>query len=304
MNDHYFNRFHDSTNVRVLRVRQRLVHAVLQFCEFVAPRLTGWLTLCLFFSPAAYRANTEEKDCLKQGRPFQVQVHDKTVQAWRWGRGPAILMVHGWSGRGVQFHRFVAPLVQAGYTVVAIDGPAHGASSGRITSYFEFTDTIRTFLTTDLDFNIQGIIGHSFGASAAINALAKEGLFVNAVCIAPVLKLRDLLLYSFRRFGIPQTLVARLIGKFEQRFGYHLEADDPHLLIGDLKGPVLIVHDQQDRTAAFGDSIYQAQMHGHINILATRGLGHRRILTDPAVVQACLEHMDQAKRPIIQTLTA
>ncbi len=304
MNDSYFNTLHNSTNVRVIRVRQRFIHALLQFFESHAPRLTEWLTLHLFFSPAAYRTNAAEKNCIKQGRPFQIQVHDKTVQAWRWGRGPAVLMVHGWSGRGVQFHRFVAPLVQAGYTAIAIDGPAHGASSGRITSYFEFTDTIRAFLSTELGFNIQGIIGHSFGASAAINALAKEGIVLNAVCIAPVLKLRELLHHSFKRFGVPQTLVAKLIGKFEQQFGYHLEADNPHRLTGDLKGPVLIVHDQQDRTAAFGDSVYQAQIHDHISILATRGLGHRKILTDPAVVQASLDHMGLAKRPIIKTRTA
>ena len=59
-----------------------------------------------FFKPTRYQVNDIEKDYLLKGKTFQVPVWDKTVHCWCWGRGPAVLFVHGWNGRDIQFHRF------------------------------------------------------------------------------------------------------------------------------------------------------------------------------------------------------
>jgi hypothetical protein len=299
MRDAYFNTHSKSTNVRIQIAGQRAIRTWAQFLWHWAPGLTRWLALRLFFSPASHRMHADEAACLSQGRPFHLRVHDKTLAAWRWGHGPAVLLVHGWNGRGVQFHRFVAALVKAGYTAIAVDMPAHGASSGRITSYFEFTDTLRVLLSKELGLNIEGIIAHSFGAAAAINALAKEGVALNAVCLAPILKLQELLHNTLERYGLPHSLYVALISEFEKRFGYNLEADNPHRLVGDLRGSVLIVHDESDRTAIFEDSAEQARKHGHITLLATQGLGHKRLLTDETVVQVCVDHIRPLK-PCVQ----
>ena len=291
MGEAYFNTQGKSTNVRTFNIRRSLTHTLLGFFWRWAPGLTRRLALELFFAPGSYRTNLQETACLKQGRPFQFQVHDKTIKGWKWGHGPAVLLVHGWNGRGVQFHHFVAPLVQAGYTAVAIDGPAHGISDGRITSYFEFTDTVRSLLSRNHNFGIAGIIAHSFGASAVINALDKEGRMLKTVCIAPVLRLRELLLKTFEQYGIPKSLYTALISEFEIRFGYNLELDNPDRLIGGLAGPVAIIHDERDRTADFRDSEQKARTLGHINLYATSGLGHRKILTDAKVVERCLAYL-------------
>jgi len=292
MREYYFNTNNKSTNVRVKTAKQSVFHWWLLILWRWAPGFTRWLMLRLFFAPKPYRAGVEEEACLKQGRPFQIKVHDKAIQGWKWGRGPAVLLVHGWSGRGVQFHRFIEPLVSAGYTAVAIDGPAHGASSGRITSYFEFTDTIRLLLSRNQGFDFQAIIAHSFGAAAAINALAKEGLAMPLVCVAPVLNLVELLHMTFERYGIPRTIYTALINEFEMRLGYSLRDDNPRNLLKNVPGSVLIVHDAQDRTASFQVSQDQAGLHAHTAFHATRGLGHRRILVDARVVHRCLAHVN------------
>jgi alpha-beta hydrolase superfamily lysophospholipase len=95
-----------------------------------------------------------------------------------------------WSGRGIQFHRFIEPLVKAGYTAIAFDGPAHGSSDGRNTSYFEFTDVVRAFFDPELGLHIRGVVAHSFGAAAAINGLARQTDSPETVLIAPALMLR------------------------------------------------------------------------------------------------------------------
>ncbi len=291
MSEIYFNSSINGTNVRVFGYRQRIVGTIFRFLWAWMPGLALAVLKRFFMATGSYSLNPEESACLNRGRPFQIQVHDKVVHAWQWGQGPGILMVHGWSGCGAQFHRFVASIVQAGYSAIAIDGPGHGRTGGRTASYFEFTDVVRAFLSPDHGLNIQGIIGHSFGAAAIINSLEKEMLNLKTVCIAPVLRLRELMMHTFERFGMPVEIYSALIGDFEAKFGYSLVKDNPYRLIDRLAAPVLIIHDAEDRTAAYADSREQAWAHRHIALHTTRGLGHRRILSDAEVVHAALAHI-------------
>ena len=258
------------------------------------PGITRKVLRRLFMATGSYALKEEESACLSRGRPFQIKVHDKLIHAWRWGRGPGILMVHGWNGRGAQFHRFVEPIVAAGFTAIAIDGPGHGRSGGSTSSYFEFTDAVRAFLSPQRGLNIQALIGHSFGAAAIINALEKEKLDLRSVCIAPVLRLREILMSTFERFGVPAQIHTAIIAEFETRFGYNLVEDNPPRLIGKLTAPVLIIHDAEDRTASCSDAREQAQAHRHVALHTTRGLGHRRILAEAQVIEAVLKHIGSA----------
>ena len=291
MSEYYLKAPESSTNVRLYTIRRQVICALLRLFRHLAPQLTDHCILRLFFAPVRYRQNAEEKACLMRGQPFQVQVHDKTIQAWKWGRGPGVLLVHGWNGRGAQFHRFIAPLVTAGYTAIAFDGPAHGRSSGRITSYFEFTDVVRALLSQNCALNINGIIAHSFGAAAAINSLDKDRPAITAVCIAPILRLQEFIISTFQRFGIPREIYKGLIGSFEERFGYDLAHDNPSILLGRLSDPLLIVHDTDDRAVPFRDSQKISQKHTNIALYSTRGLGHLRVLSDPAVINASLQYL-------------
>ena len=291
MRDYYFNSNVNSTNVRLKKIQQRATYGVLSGLWTLAPGWTQWITMRLFFSPRRYRTKVREEAILATGDPFQFRVHDKTIQGWSWGAGPAMLLVHGWNGRGIQFHRFIEPLVAAGYTALAIDGPAHGASTGRITSYFEFTDTVRVLLADQRRFKIEGIIAHSFGAAAAINALTKEKMALHTVCIAPILKLRELLHNAFDQFGIPRRLYGTLVKEFESRFGYQLAEDNPHRLVKDLPGNILIVHDSEDRTAPYGDSQQAARQYDHVALWSSNGLGHSGVLRSPEVIERCVAHL-------------
>lgn len=291
MQDYYFNLDTNSTNVRNKNMKQRATGWLLNFLRALAPGWTRKMTLRLFFSPRSYRTNVRENEMLAKGRPFRLQVHNNTLQGWSWGTGPGVLLVHGWNGRGIQFQRFIEPLVSAGYRAIVIDGPAHGASTGRVTSYFEFTDTVRTLLANDRQFRIEGIIAHSFGAAAAINALVKEQDKIKLVCLAPVLKLQELLYRAFDQFGIPQQLYLSLVREFEDQYGYRLSEDNPHRLLKNLPVSTLMVHDEDDRTAPHGDTLAAARYHDHIDLWTTTGLGHSGLLRDAGVVDRCVTYL-------------
>ncbi len=259
--------------------------------SFAAPRLTERIVEKLFFTPGGYTPSEEERKRLEQGKPFEVRVHGRKIRGWRWGAGPGVLLVHGWSGRGIQLHRYIDPLLRAGRAAVAIDGPAHGASEGRSTSYFEFTDVIRNLIAPESGLRIQGIVAHSFGAAAAVNALAHQNAALEAVLIAPALQLRKTLLVALEQHGIPSRVFEKILAGYEARFGYSLERDDPHRHLGDLRAPVLVIHDRDDPVIPHLDSETLCGRLGQVTLKTTSGLGHRKIMADPNAVHAGVSHL-------------
>lgn len=288
--------YRHSTNVRSKRGREWAMRLLFKVLSSGAPRLTERLVERLFFTPGSYVPSADEKRWLERGEPFQVRVHGRRICAWRWGAGPGVLLIHGWNGRGIQLHRYIDPLVRAGRAAVAIDGPAHGESEGRSTSYFEFTDVVRDLIASDHGLRIQGIVAHSFGAAAAVNALAHQQAALRTVLLAPALQLRKMLFDALGRHGIPPRVYETIIAAYETRFGYSLERDDPHRRLGDLRSPVLVVHDRHDPVIAHGDSAALCGRFGQVTLKTTSGLGHRRIMADPDVVEAGVSHLLEPQR--------
>jgi len=293
--------YRHSTNVRSNGGREWATHKVFKALSLVAPRLTGRLVEKFFFTPGSYVPSADERRRLEQGEPFHIQVNGRRIRGWRWGNGPGVLLVHGWSGRGIQLHRYIDPLVRAGKAAVAIDGPAHGDSEGRSTSYFEFTDVIRSLIDPDRGLRIEGIVAHSFGAAAVVNALAHQKAPLKAVLLAPALQLRKTLFDALERHGIPPRIYEKIIAAYEARFGYSLERDDPHRLLGDLRSPALVVHDLDDPVIAHGDSEALCGRFAQVTLKTTSGLGHRRIMSDPDVVEAGVSHLllDRGDAPAV-----
>ena len=237
------------------------------------------------FSPSAYRTPASQTFILESGHKFQMQVKGKTVQCWKMGDGPAILFVHGWNGRGIQFHHYFDRLTQAGYSAVIFDAPAHGESQGPTTNGFEFAETVRALLNPDNGLDIQGIIAHSLGAAAVIMALARQEYCPDAVLIAPPLNLRKILFDSFENAGIPEIIYKTMISELEDNLGYDFKKDDPHLVVSNIQSEFLIVHDREDHTVPYEVSREVSEKSSNVTLHTTKGLGHKLILNDPSVIE-------------------
>ncbi len=281
-------------NDRTVRFRQFALQMFLTVLWRISQTLTKRILEKPFFSPRAYRPTPSENLRLETGRRFQVHVNGKDIACWQLGHGPGILFVHGWNGRGIQFHPFFDLLMTAGYSAVIFDAPAHGESQGRTTSGFEIAETVRTMLNHDNGLDIQGIIAHSLGASAVIMALSKQDFCPNAVLIAPALKLKEILYGTFDNHGIPKVVYRSIIAEIEDALGYNLEEDNPHLLVKGLKSELLIVHDREDRTVPYEDSEEVSKKCSNVTLHTTEGLGHKRVLTDRFVLDLAVSYFDRS----------
>ncbi|MEZ4682380.1 MAG: alpha/beta fold hydrolase [Caldilineaceae bacterium] len=131
---------------------QHAYQGAFHLTEVVAPALAHRWAVRLFVHPMKYKRPAREvallqdaaiEECHFAGfypRPAAAAYYVK----YSWGSGPTVLLVHGWAGRGSQLAPLVAPLVNAGYRVVAFDAPAHGDSPGDRTNLLEVSNLIRT----------------------------------------------------------------------------------------------------------------------------------------------------------------
>ncbi len=209
------------------------------------------------------------------------------VTSWGEGKGPAVLLLHGWGGRGSNLAAFVDPLVEAGFRVVAYDAPAHGESDGENTSMIECSGAV---LQVGRAFGpVRAAIAHSFGAPAA--ALAHEyGLEAERfVFIGPPISIMDLMIEIGETMGAPRHVCQLMVSDFEERFEFKREDLRTDNLVSQINVPVLVIHDSGDKVAPVdhGETIAAAAPQG--TLFTTEGLGHRGVLSDPVVVAKAVE---------------
>lgn len=242
----------------------------------------------LFFTPPAGRRSRGEA-LLRLGRRFEVRSEGRRVVAWRFGSGPAVLLVHGWAGRAAQMSGFVAPLVARGFSVVAFDAPGHGDSGRSLSSAVQFARAIRSLAAEAGAFH--AIVAHSLGAAAATLALG-EGLSVGRVVfLGPAASPPSWVRPLARNLGLSDAVIDRLRARSERRLGlaWH-ELDVPRLAAG-LTPPLLVLHDRHDDEVAVADGRAIAAAWRGARLVETTGLGHMRILRDPAVVSETVEFL-------------
>jgi hypothetical protein len=280
-----------STNVRYIKIKQRGTHVLLSTLWHLAPNATKKIILKGFFKPTSYALTPLERQFLENAASFHIHVRDKDIRCWKWGQGPGILFVHGWNGRGVNFAYFFKPFIDAGYSVITYDAPAHGKSEGHVTNYFELSDTVRSFLNPSHGFNIQSIIAYSIGASATINCISKEKPLLDVVLIAPALKLKEILFNSFNHHGVPKIVYRNLVAEMERYYGYDVYRDNPDVLAKTISTKMLIVHDIDDRTIPYMDTKILSDNSNNVFLHTTKGLGHKRILRDNAVIDVITKYI-------------
>ena len=204
------------------------------------------------------------------------------LAAWSWGSGPRVLLVHGWGGHAGRLARFVGPLVEAGFSVVAFDAPAHGDSSGRTSTLPDFVDAILAVAAEGGP--VSAVIAHSMGATACALALGRGLVAGRAVLIAPPADPERYVGKFARFFDISDpardSMKARLMSRYGTRWE-DLRADRP---AGGTRCRLLVIHDADDSAVPVGDGMAVVDGWSDALLVRTSGLGHHKILREPGVV--------------------
>jgi pimeloyl-ACP methyl ester carboxylesterase len=209
------------------------------------------------------------------------------VVLWSFGRGPPVLLVHGWEGRAAQLSAFIPPIVAAGHRAVAVDMPAHGAASGRSTSLVEFARALHDI--AHVVGHPAGLIAHSFGGAAALLAAADEPFTDAIALVAPA---SDPYFFADRAaewLGIPLRHRRALYQQIEMQVGRSFAEVALRNKAGRIDLPLLVLHDPRDAEVPVEQGRVAAAVSTRGQFEAVHGVGHRRILREPSVVTRAVD---------------
>ena len=283
----------------------RLTKAALQAAYVVSEDLGTSLAERLFTSPRRHRRPDREREVLARGWEFSLEVELRTprwqgelrrVQAWRWGHGPTVLLVHGWEGRGAQLGSFIEPLVRAGLSVVAFDAPGHGDSPGRRLYLTDLADCVIDVAHTVGP--LHGIIAHSFGAAAVLLAHQRGNVDAKRnVMIAPSVLVGEAVAQFGRAVALDDRDCSTLAHQLASHSGLGIEALELERLVGARDAALLVVHDQGDREVPHHGAVALAAAWRQAQLRTTHGLGHRQILRNANVIEEAVAFLQHGVSP-------
>ncbi len=200
--------------------------------------------------------------------------------------GPVVLLLHGWGGHAGQLLAQAQALAGQGLRPVLVEMPAHGRSAGSVSNLPQFARAIEYVAARLVQQGhvLRAVVAHSLAANAAAFA-ASRGLPVERlVLLAPPASPRDYTRLFGHVFGLTEATRAAMQRRIEAREGVLMPQFEPEAVGARIRIPTLVVHDREDRINRFTDGQAYAHAVRGAQLLATEGLGHRKILKDPAVL--------------------
>ncbi len=258
-----------------------LVRAYFAVTSRVLPRVARRQAEHLFSAPPRYRGRRVEGVAAREERVVSGR---HSLAVWSAGprEAPAVLLVHGWGGRGMQMTAFVPALLASGHRVVWFDQPAHGASGQGAASLPDFVRAIGAVASTHGPFH--AAIGHSLGAAALCVAL-REGLPLGrVVLVSPPASITEHAHRFARMLGITPAIREAMRQRLERRFGMRFADLDSIDELARVAVPALFVHDADDVDVPIDNAHRLAARLRNSRFVTTYGLGHHRILREPSVV--------------------
>ena len=244
--------------------------------SYISKEWAAQLALKLFMKPRAGRPKGAQTNYLTKSRWISISSHGHAIQAYRWPGGTKnILLLHGWESNTSRWKPYVQKLVDLGYTVYAIDAPAHGLSEGNEFTPELYADAIDAFLKMQ---EVDVIMGHSVGAySAMIYCKRPERIsrLKYVMLLAPTGKIKDFMNRSFDVLKIRQKVRDHYFRNFEAMYHHELSYYDAENLIKHTKLKGMLMHDKNDKTLPYSDSVLIAQNWPQGEFVSTEGYGHR-----------------------------
>jgi len=243
------------------------------FCTPLPPK---WLSRRTRWDPAWHVASWPFEDA-------SVAVYSQPVAP----HAPLVLLVHGWGGNAGQMLPLAEAVAAAGLRPVLVEMPAHGASRGSVSTLPQFARALEYVASRLLHegHRLRAVVAHSLGANAAAYVASRGLAAERLVLLAPPASPREYTRLFAQVFGLSEPTRSRMQALIEAREGVLMAQFEPDAVGPRIDAPTLVVHDRADPINRFADGQAYALAIAAARLLPTEGLGHRKLLKDPAVLQ-------------------
>lgn len=263
----------------------RVVRAIYGVLCRVAPALAAPVAYAQLATPPRAAPRDWHLALRQQAVRHRLPFAGGELSVMSWGKGPVVLMVHGWGSHATHMGRMVGPLVSAGFKVVAFDAPAHGESSGRTTDLVQFASAIAAVAAHTGP--LHAVLAHSFGASMALYAQRDWGVQMPRMVLVSSFDHCNWFTQAFGdHVGLTPAVLARVRQRLVRLYGGRL--DWARMSVVDLlrasDAHTLVVHDEDDEEIPFEHGLALANARPGVTFKRTRGYGHHLVLRSASVI--------------------
>ena len=236
----------------------------------------GDLALQIFCKPRTGQIRPKDATFLDTSVATQMIKHAQgQVKAYIWNPlgEETILLLHGWESNAARWRFLIPKLIAANFKVVAIDAPAHGASSGNQFDLLKYTDALKA---ADEVFKPTYVIGHSMGGAGLCFYYHINGsnLFKKIVLLGVPSELSAMVGEYARVIGLSNRTVRAFNMRFYEQYNLKVETISAAAFCQKIETPTLVIHDEGDLTAQVEDSILYDRNLIRSELMLTNGLGH------------------------------
>ena len=263
----------------------------IKILDFLNPYLCMRFAGYLWTRPLKYKIPEREIPILKSSKNsiFTIKSINKKILFYRWkGKGPKVLLVHGWSGRASNMYYIIKGLIEKSYDVYSFDAPAHGNSPSQTSNNPEFIACINE-LCSYIN-SPKAIIAYSAGSFASIYSSSLNiKKLKKLVLISSFNSVYDLFQSFFNLIQVSKEVGDLMIEFYSKKTGIKIDKNLSAEKFGkNLKCQTLIIHDKNDKEIPLEDSQLIAKSIKNVKTFFTKNLGHRRILRDEKVLNEIL----------------
>ncbi len=243
--------------------------------SFVFPKKASLLAYAYFSEPREGKlSKTVLPKILKEAKSETFQHKEHSFQTYSWqGNDTVILLVHGWESNASRWENLMPYLKKSGSTIIAIDGPAHGLSSGKEFSIPKYAEFIHIAVEK---FKPQYLIGHSLGGKTCLyyQSVYQSDALKKIVILGSPSDFKIILNNYITLLSLNSRITKSLEEHYLNNFNLQLEQFSGKLFASKINIKGLIAHDVDDAVVLFEEGKKIAAAWRNAIFIETKGLGH------------------------------
>jgi pimeloyl-ACP methyl ester carboxylesterase len=265
------------------------IRARLNILALVSPKKAAKKAFDLFCTPRK-KSRKDVPAVFASGENLSFRLEGHTVRGHRWlpAARPEkkVLIAHGFESTSKNFEQYIQALLKKNYEVLAFDAPAHGESGGKRITLPLYIKTLRIIYE---DYGpIQSFMGHSFGGLAISHLLESipHDRAAKLVLVAPPGGIISAVDSFFQLLQLSGEVRKAFDEYIYEHSGLLPEYFSMRRAMDHITASVLWLHDEDDRITPLKDAlVVKEDQHDNLRFVITKGLGHRKIYRDPAIME-------------------
>lgn len=251
------------------------IGAGLNLLNFFYPKKASAIAYRLFSEPRAGRLSPSQlPKILQEATIEKITIDDAFFQTYTWkGNDTVILLIHGWESNAARWENLLPFLQKNGSTVVAIDAPAHGLSSGKEFSIPQYSKFIHSAVQK---FKPTYLVGHSIGGQTCLyyQSLHQNKSIEKMVILGAPSDFSIILSNYIALLRLHPTIAKNIENYYLTHFQLDIHEFSSQLFAKKIDTHGFIAHDTEDTVVKISEAKKIAKTWKNAVLFETKGVGH------------------------------